>query len=245
MPDDATLRAFAGFVQALLPRLLLYPGGLFALVLCLPVLRLRRPGDVVLREGTAVLALALAWAGLALLPLPGLAPLPGGPDLLGPLGLLLAATLLLCPALPDHTGIAALGLLLTAPLASLALAPDGSLFAPGPAPISPGAQVTRALLLLALVLGLAAAHSPSPPVDRLGRLAAFTASLGWAGLALVLSPWPLVASSPWAGPVLLAGASLGLHLLCAWPPVQARRRVLVTGGWIALLLGLMGTLIAI
>jgi hypothetical protein len=243
MPDDAALRAFAGFMQALLPRLLLYPGGLFALLLCLPVLRLRRTHGGLLREGTAVPALALAWAGLALLPLPGLAPLPGGPDLLVPLGLLLAATLLLFPAPPDHAGIATLGLLLAAPLATLAFAPAGGLFVAVPAAASPGALAARVLLLLAFALGLVAAQSQPPPGDALGCLAAVPAHLGWAGLALVLSPWPLAAAPAWAVSVLLVGVSLGFHLLCAWPPLPTRRRLLITAGWIALLLGLVGAFI--
>jgi hypothetical protein len=94
------LAAFSDWALALLPRLFLYPGGLFLLA-SLALLRLASGGagalapPAVLRDlaGTNALSLAVAWAAVALLPLPGwtLPFAPGSPVL----ALLLALSLLL------------------------------------------------------------------------------------------------------------------------------------------------------
>jgi hypothetical protein len=95
------LAAFSDWVLALLPRLFLYPGGLW-LVAGLVVIRWARDGRGGVRPGHWVGALAqanlgavaTAWAALSLLPLPGAQPLPTPVDRWA-LGALLAISLLL------------------------------------------------------------------------------------------------------------------------------------------------------
>ncbi|HYP21280.1 MAG TPA: hypothetical protein VEY08_14510 [Chloroflexia bacterium] len=78
------LAGFSDWAMALLPRLFLYPGGLAiaaALVLALFTSRPSAGTSVVrqalsLRANANILPLALAWAMLSVLPVPGTAPLP-------------------------------------------------------------------------------------------------------------------------------------------------------------------------
>ncbi|HVF98659.1 MAG TPA: hypothetical protein VND68_02365, partial [Chloroflexia bacterium] len=78
------LAGFSDWALALAPRLFLYPGGLAiaaALVLALYTSR-RATGTPVVRYAFSLitdantLSLALAWAALSILPMPGTAPLP-------------------------------------------------------------------------------------------------------------------------------------------------------------------------
>ncbi|HET9495786.1 MAG TPA: hypothetical protein VFR15_16295 [Chloroflexia bacterium] len=87
------LAAFSDWTLALLPRLFLYPGGLFLLA-SLALLRLASGGPgalaprAVLRDlaGANALSLAVAWAAVGLLPVPGgTLPFAPGPHALAPL----------------------------------------------------------------------------------------------------------------------------------------------------------------
>ncbi len=86
---------FSDWTLALLPRLLIYPGGLWMLAALL-VFRLATDGVTSLKPtslardlGRAnILALATAWAALALLPLPGAEAMPFPPDTFSLAGLL-------------------------------------------------------------------------------------------------------------------------------------------------------------
>jgi hypothetical protein len=124
------LAAFSDWVLALLPRLFLYPGGLWMLA-GLGAIRLAAwgceglgPGRLAVELARANLgALAAGWAALALLPLPGAQPLPTRVDTWA-LAALLAISLLLdldkAPAESRRLrGLAAAGitLALLAPLA--------------------------------------------------------------------------------------------------------------------------------
>lgn len=81
------LAQFSEWVLALLPRLFIYPGGLWLLV---GVALIRLAGDGAKRVGPKawlddlmranLLSLAIAWAGVALLPLPGTSVLPSPVD---------------------------------------------------------------------------------------------------------------------------------------------------------------------
>lgn len=83
------LEGFSDWVLALLPRLFIYPGGLWMLV-ALAGLRLAtgglaaiRPRSILVDLAKALLpSLALAWATLSLLPLPGASPLAAPVDAL-------------------------------------------------------------------------------------------------------------------------------------------------------------------
>ncbi len=251
MFDDEAGRAFSAFVLALLPRLLLYPGGLFALVVAgvFPFLLHSRHSAVSAvplpppSATSAIFATALAWAGLALLPLPGLTALPGGPDLLAPLGLLLAASLLLIPLPPnpDRRVAGGYGLLLLSPLLTLAQSPTGSLLLlPAPTTLLGGAL--RGLTLLAFASGFAVVYAAPMPRDFISTLAIHIPQIGWLGLGAVMSIWPLPVDSPLIGPLLLGGPALIVGRLCALPAVQRYAGRLVTVGWAALGLALVGVL---
>lgn len=89
------LTNFSDWVLALLPRLFLYPGGAWMLLAVLG-LRLAAAGPASLRTRSLpgslmranIAALAVAWVGVALLPLPGANPVPAPPDRLTLAGLL-------------------------------------------------------------------------------------------------------------------------------------------------------------
>lgn len=99
------LAAFSDWALALLPRLFLYPGGLWMLggllvMRYVPRLSAYRPTSMLHELAKANLpALATAWAALSLLPMPAAAPLPTPVD-----GLTLAALLALSMILDINNG---------------------------------------------------------------------------------------------------------------------------------------------
>jgi hypothetical protein len=260
MPDARALAAFADFMLAAVPRLLLYPGGLFAaacaLVLGFALPRITRtpPSEAQsgpAREGETLAALALAWTAWALLPLPAAPALPGAPDLLGPLTLLLAATLLARAARPGADWRReALGrpLLLGAPVVALA-----ALGAPGllPAPagdVSPLASLARFPAGLAFVVGFCVSPGTAPWTAQghiLARAAGWMEWLGWLGLAAALGPAAsATATGPsWAGPVLVAMIAAAAAAGTATPVARALARGGAPLGWFALGLALLLVLI--
>jgi hypothetical protein len=264
MPDARALAAFTDFMLVVVPRLLLYPGGLFAaacaLVLALALPRITRtatpqPGPPATREGETLAALALAWTAWALLPLPAAPALPGAPDLLGPLALLLAATLL---ARSTRPGVdwrrEALGrpLLLGAPLVALvALGAPGLLPTP-PAAVPFLADMGRLLAGLAYVVGFCVCYAApgTAPWTAQGRLMARAAGwmewLGWLGLATALGPAArATATGPsWAGPVLVAVIAAAAAAGTGTPVARALAQRGAPLGWIALGLALLLVLIA-
>jgi hypothetical protein len=264
MPDARALAAFADFMLAAAPRLLLYPGGLFAaacaLVLAVALPRITRTtpaqaGPPPAREGDLLAALALAWTAWALLPLPGAPALPGAPDLLGPLALLLAATLL---ARAHHPGTdwrrEALGrpLLLGAPLVALV-----ALGAPGLLPVAPGdvpfvAALGRLLAALAYVVGFCVCYAAPGTSPRtaggpvLARATGWMEWLGWLGLAVALGPAErATAGGPaWAGPVLVAVIAAAAAAGTGTPVARALAQRGAPLGWLALGLALLLVLLA-
>jgi hypothetical protein len=177
------LASFSDWTLALLPRLFLYPGGAWMLAMLL-ALRFASGGAAAIRPRTLIydlsrarlLSLALAWAGLALMSLPGTALLPFPADRLVLLGLL-AASLAFDgrPSGEDNAWMKALhGVVI-----SLALL----------APLAGGRALLRAadtwalpdlMAALAVLIGLVAL---SPSVRH--SLSGGARWLSWLGLALV------------------------------------------------------------
>ena len=249
---------FAGWLTALLPRLALYPGGLvLALAAALAWIE-RRAGRGAAAPPAGLtplerLALALAWGGAALLPLPGAAPLPLAPDLLALAGLLLAARLIAPGSVLPVTGLPGGPALCAGALAALA-AGAGSLALP----LSPLPPQVALLAALAYLAGLGTADGEMPRRDQgsgirdqgsddatrntqyaihntfhVSRFTLQTVWLGWAGLggalALVAVPAPAPGGGLPAG-LLLIGAG-GLRLV----PGRERWATPVAGiGWLAL-----------
>jgi len=260
MPDAAALSAFAGFVLAVLPRLLLYPGGLCAvLAVALPA-GLRRRADRephLLPEGQALAALALAWSGVALLPLPGAPPLPGGPDLLGPLALLLAASLLLLGP-SDHDAawereMAGRPLLVATPLLVLSALGAPGLVLPGEAHLRGwAAAVTLLLAGSAYLLGLMRCYGPGGPAPWVIAgpaplpAAAWLTWLGWVALVPAVT-WSAVgapALPAGGGPLLLVlAAAAAAGLLRSRAARAAAPRAGIWGWWAlgAALFGVLAT----
>jgi hypothetical protein len=124
------LAQFSDWVLALLPRLFIYPGGLWMLAGVLLV-RLAGSGATAIRPGpwledllrTGLPSLALAWVAIALLPLPGASTLPSPVDI-WVLAALLAVSLLLDVGLRNPQGLVikqtgeAITLAVLAPLAA-------------------------------------------------------------------------------------------------------------------------------
>jgi len=264
MPDARALAAFADFMLAVAPRLLLYPGGVFAaacaLVLAVALPHITRtaaanPAPPPARAAETLAALALAWTAWALLPLPGTPDLPGAPDLLGPLALLLAATLL---ARSTRSGVdwrrEALGrpLLLGAPLVALV-----ALGAPGLLPTPAGdvpflVAMARMLAGLAYVVGFCvcyAAPGTAPwtaPGSIMARAAGWMEWLGWLGIAAALGPAArATATGPaWAGPLLVAVIAAAAAAGTGTPVARALARGGAPLGWLALSLALLLVLVA-
>ena len=264
MPDARALAAFADFMLAVAPRLLLYPGGLFAaacaIMLAVVLPRITRtaaaePGPPPAREGETLAALALAWTAWALLPLPGTPTLPGAPDLLSPLALLLAATLLARGARPGvDWRREALGrpLLLGAPLVALvALGAPGLLPTP-PAEVPFLAALGRLLAALAFVVGFCVCYAapgtaPWTAHSRLmARAAGWMEWLGWLGLAAALGPAAraTAAGPSWSGPVLVAVIAAAAAAGTGTPVARALAQRGAPLGWLALGLGLLLVLLA-
>src|SRR5213083_2289091 len=93
------LSLFSDWTLALLQRLFLYPGGLWALGALLWLGAMRNVGtlkrwNVGTLERSHLLAAAVAWAGLALSPLPSAAPMPVPADRFALVGLLVTSRIL-------------------------------------------------------------------------------------------------------------------------------------------------------
>ncbi len=270
-PDPAALAAFAAWVTAAAERLLIYPGGLFVaaatvlLAWALPRLLPQATRAPTLPPapvagtaglGPAVPALALAWAAWALLPLPGAPGLPTAPDLLSPLALLLAATLLDRSGNPDPAAwrreAAGRPLLLAAPLVALAALGLPGLLPPGTIAAG-GAEVARALAALAYVAGWLVCYGApgSAPWaragDRLDRAAAWMVWWGWLGAGAALGPAAVATATapPWAGVglvALLAAAAAGFLVT---PVARSLAGRLAPWGWAALGGALLGVLLGV
>lgn len=262
MPDAESLAAFADLIRGVLPRVLLYPGGLFAAVvaglLALALSRLsreHRPATTnPAREGEAIAGLAFAWAGLALLPLPGVTPFPGAPDLLTPLGLLLAASLLLRFAMPNPAAwrpeAAGRMLMLAAPLVALAALGGDGLLPPADVSGSIMAGAARVLAALAYAAGFCVCYAApgSAPWSQPGTpvvcAAAWFGWLGWLGIGVVHIPlaWINFGNPTWSGAVMVAllAALAGAALITAPARAVSRRPA---WGWAALGLALLAVLL--
>jgi len=252
MFDAEAGRAFAAFVLALLPRLLLYPGGLFALLVAGLLSRLIRVSPRLVAESPspapseagAILALALGWAGLALLPLPGLAPLPGGPDALVPLGLLPAASWLLLPApvAADRRALGGYLLLLLAPLLALAQSSAGSLLRLLPPTTAVEAGI-RWLILLAFCAGFAVISTQPVSRDFISHFRLHIPRIGFIGVGMLISPLILPVELFWINPLVLTALACLTTWLGALPQAQRWVGRAVAVGWAALGLALVGVLV--
>jgi hypothetical protein len=263
-----TTAAFAAWLGALLPRLVLYPGGLILVLAALLAWWAgRRPGRgdpsaaLLSPPGAPApalqrLALALAWVSAALLPLPGAAPWPLPPDLLVLGGLLLAAGAVTGAATPG--GQVDRGLALSAgALAAFALA-AGRLGLP----LLPVSPLVAGPALLAYAWGLLSADhawraAGSDTVEDRTALSASSAPfslsrytfhliwLSWVGLGgALLGAGARLGSAPldavlMGGLLLLAGA---LHQVASLRTLARRTQAL---GWVALGVALLLALLAL
>ena len=199
------LAGFSDWALALLPRMLLYPGGLAIIAaLSLALFKSRRATDTPLLRNTLLLAananilsLSCAWAALSILPIPGMAPLPFPADRFSILALIAASLLFdLVPAEEGDRGelwpTLAIVLALMSPIASQR----------GLMPVGQGNNVTGYLAGAAVLVGL---------VGLFG-----SALYGWSGAARWLAWW----GAGFALGVLPAGAwglvTLPLTLALGW-----------------------------
>jgi hypothetical protein len=170
------LAGFSDWTLALLPRLFLYPGGLWMLSALIALLvatsgRESRRYRSLLHDLTQanLPALATAWAALSLLPLPGTQPLPFPVDRFSLAALLALSMLFDAPSTRRERGLAgtAITLAIMAPLAGRQ------------AILNVAGDVTIAdwLSLLAVAAGLAALAADGAP-----SLSGGLRWLGWLGL---------------------------------------------------------------
>ncbi|MFL5734430.1 MAG: hypothetical protein ACJ78Q_14690 [Chloroflexia bacterium] len=190
---NSWLTAFSDWTLALLPRLLLYPGGLWALFMLLPLYLLTGVGGRgsgvwgwwSVFSGRSRLSVGVAWAGLALLPLPGAAALPFPVDRLSLVGLLVTSL-----ALEWHSGVALRGTHL-AP----AISANVAVVLAAAAPLAGGRGLLQPASAYGSVGWLSACAVAAGLVALLGGYARDPAAavrwLAWFGLALA----PLWASS--------------------------------------------------
>ncbi|HYP41368.1 MAG TPA: hypothetical protein VEX13_13495 [Chloroflexia bacterium] len=187
------LVGFSDWTLALLPRLFLYPGGLWMLAALIALLvamsgRESRRYRSLLHDLTQanLLALATAWAALSLLPLPGTQPLPFPADRLSLAALLALSMLFDGPSLKREHGIAgtAITLAIIAPMSGgQALLHAGATFA-----------LADGLSLLAVAAGLAALVTEGAP-----SLSGGVRWLGWLGLgAAPIWHHALISNALWA-----------------------------------------------
>ena len=228
---------FAAWLASLLPRLLLYPGGLGLLAAAAGALRARRTGpDRGPLPALHRLAGALAWLALALLPLPGAAPLPLPPDLL-----VLAALLLAAGILSGGTGAeTGPGSLLAVGALGAAAIGAGRLVPPLPA-VSPLVALPATLAYL-WALALLAGAAPNPAAGHAGvPFAQRLAVVGWAGLG-----WALIAPVPVLPTPLDQIVTAALLVAAALlPPSPALGRLAgrtQLAGWLALAAALIAGL---
>ncbi len=211
MTDDAA--AFAAWVVALVPRLLLWPGGVALLLAGGWAWWRQRKIDAAPASALVRLGLALAWVVVALLPLPGAAPLVPPPDALVLTGLLLAAG-----ALAGDGARSDGAALCTGAVAVCAAGAGGFLL-----PFAAVAPPVALLAALAYAGGLASMADSSPAAPPLPRL---LLTLGWAGLAALLpAPWNLLAG---------AGVLAALLALAGWSLPARFARQTAGVGWLAL-----------
>lgn len=187
------ITSFSEWTLALLPRLFLYPGGLWMLAALISLFvatsgRETRRYRSLLHDLTQanLPALATAWAALALLPLPGTQPLPFPADRLSLAALLALSLLFDAPSTRREHGMAgtAITLAIMAPLAG------------GQSLLDAGGGVTIAhwLSLLAVAAGLAALAADGAP-----SLSGGVRWLGWLGLgAAPIWHQSLISNALWA-----------------------------------------------
>jgi hypothetical protein len=208
------LAGFSDWTLALLPRLFLYPGGLWLLVALIVLLvatggRETRRYRSLLHDLTQanLPALATAWAAISLLPLPGTQPLPFPADRLSMASLLALSMLFDAPSTRREQGMAgtAITLAIMAPLAG------------GQAILNVGGEVTIAdwLSLLAVAVGLAALAADGAP-----SLPGGVRWLGWLGLgATPIWHQALISNALWVS--LVYALAIGM---IAWTSVIVWRR---------------------
>jgi hypothetical protein len=170
------LTSFSDWTLALLPRLFLYPGGLWLLAALIALFvatgwRETRRYRSLLHDLTQanLPALAIAWAALSLLPLPGTQPLSFPADRLSLAALLALSLLFDAPSTRREHGMAgtAITLAIMAPLAGRQAILDAG----------GGVTIADWLSLLAVVAGLAALTADGAP-----SLSGGVRWLGWLGL---------------------------------------------------------------
>jgi hypothetical protein len=238
------LAAFSDWVLAILPRLFLYPGGLWMLA-GMAVIKVASGGKTALqpRQWAADLSqvnlvgAATAWAALALLPLPGAAKLPSPVDQWVLVALLAVSFLVELEAVEGQ-------------------ARQWILIA--------GAGITLALLVpLAHSQGLLAANEASPNIRWGGQLAIFSVGLGiaaliWAGekgigsqvrglawVGLALTPLWAYLPDNWLTPTmsvfLLAGLVWGGSMRVAGeiPAPNGLIRLALVSQWLLALVALL------
>jgi hypothetical protein len=187
------LSSFSDWTLALLPRLFLYPGGLWMLAALIALLiatsgRESRRYRLLLHDLTQanLPALATAWAALSLLPLPGTQPLPFPADRLSLAALLALSMLFDASSTRREQGMAgtAITLAIMAPMSG------------GLALLNAGAAIMLAdwLSLLAVAAGLAALTADGAP-----SLSGGVRWLGWLGLgAAPVWHQALISNALWA-----------------------------------------------
>ena len=199
---DSALSQFSDWTLALLPRLFLYPGGLWVLG-ALVWLNLIRGGFSARRwaQGLAstptMLSAAVAWAALALMPLPGVPPMPIPADRFALVGLLVTSLLI---SVYSDDSLSLNGALVGVGLAVAALAPLASGRDLMASSVEWGASGWVALA--AILSGLLV---PRGDLESDFRL------LGWLGLGAA-PVWALLEKQP-SGGVLWVSLAYALLLL--------------------------------
>ncbi len=197
------LSGFSDWALALLPRLLLYPGGI-GLVggLLLVGLYNQQSGHhslLTILAGVNILPTAVAWVAVALLPMPGAAPLPLPVDNFVLIALPAASLLL-----DNHAGLLERWAS-TAVVAALVSTMASAALMPPPVQSSPfftGGGTWTARLLAGAAIMLAMSALASTLGQGWGQAIRW---LAWGGLAATLTPLPSVAAG--LGLLVLAPAA--------------------------------------
>jgi hypothetical protein len=226
---NSWLSLFSDWTLALLPRLFIYPGGLWALAALLGLrlvcggLRGAAPALMLADLARSPAAAATAWAALALLPLPGAAPLPFPADRFTLAGLMLVSLALDLPSVNLREERAAVHASAGIGLTLAVMAP----LAGGRALLGDTGGVSSWLSLAAAAVGLAGlaatSSSAASGIRWLGWLGLAVAPvLDYAGLSLPGVAWTSLVYG--ASILLVAGASRPA-------PVRGRPRALATTCW--------------